>query len=431
MKRLGECIEELTKFTLQSHINKSLNFELQLSHDFCSNLLVDTDATDPNPDILKGVPSYPLYKPLGLALNQSMVSGFVCSRQGNSALMRDEISAKQMEEWNKLVSAEGHKLINIMNNIDFELNVQEPFFSMFRDGLKTIEGRCAVGKHDNIEPGSMILMNKCLVLEVQDVRRYATFSKMLEAEGISQVLPGVKSTEEGVQIYRKFYTEEKERSNGALAICVSNLVAQPSILLAGILSKLSYEGVQRLLGLAHTTGTIADALPPPKSTLLSSFMLPYNPDVKGSTLTHGARALAKHVDRSSNSNKNDLAMGVILNLITNSCWLNVYTVQPHGDVFEIRVAEGYGARWSKDGTKSQDQVHGLQSKMPKQIHEIKDFLLTARRKDARSVKIKKSRDVVKFKVRCSKYLYTLCVSDAEKADKLKQSLPPGLSVQDL
>ncbi|RLM61187.1 hypothetical protein C2845_PM14G19830 [Panicum miliaceum] len=70
-------------------------------------------------------------------------------------------------------------------------------------------------------------------------------------------------------------------------------------------------------------------------------------------------------------------------------------------------------------------------KMPKQIHEIKDFLLTARRKDARSVKIKRSKDVVKFKVRCSKYLYTLCVFDAEKANKLKQSLPPGLSVQEV
>ncbi|KAF9611672.1 hypothetical protein IFM89_034855, partial [Coptis chinensis] len=65
---------------------------------------------------------------------------------------------------------------------------------------------------------------------------------------------------------------------------------------------------------------------------------------------------------------------------------------------------------------------------PKQIHEIKDFLLIARRKDARSVKIKKSKDVVKFKVRCSKYLYTLCVFDSEKADKLKQSLPPALWV---
>ncbi|KAL6504139.1 60S ribosomal protein L38-1 [Orobanche gracilis] len=69
--------------------------------------------------------------------------------------------------------------------------------------------------------------------------------------------------------------------------------------------------------------------------------------------------------------------------------------------------------------------------MPKQIHEIKDFLLTARRKDAQSVKIKKSKDVVKFKVRCTKYLYTLCVFDTEKAEKLRASLPPGLSVQDL
>ena len=37
--------------------------------------------------------------------------------------------------------------------------------------------------------------------------------------------------------------------------------------------------------------------------------------------------------------------------------------------------------------------------MPKQIQEIKDFLLTARRKDAQSVKIKKNRANVKFKVR--------------------------------
>ena len=68
---------------------------------------------------------------------------------------------------------------------------------------------------------------------------------------------------------------------------------------------------------------------------------------------------------------------------------------------------------------------------PKQISEIKDFLLTARRKDAQSVKIKKSKTVTKFKVRCSKYLYTLCVTDAEKADKLKQSLPPGLQRKDI
>eukprot|EP00286_Rhodomonas_abbreviata_P026495 CAMPEP_0181307188 /NCGR_PEP_ID=MMETSP1101-20121128/10735_1 /TAXON_ID=46948 /ORGANISM="Rhodomonas abbreviata, Strain Caron Lab Isolate" /LENGTH=69 /DNA_ID=CAMNT_0023413365 /DNA_START=32 /DNA_END=241 /DNA_ORIENTATION=+ len=69
--------------------------------------------------------------------------------------------------------------------------------------------------------------------------------------------------------------------------------------------------------------------------------------------------------------------------------------------------------------------------MPKQIKEIKDFLHIARRKDASSVKIKKVPGTTKFKVRCSNYLYTLCVTDSEKADKLRQSLPPGLQVKDI
>lgn len=45
--------------------------------------------------------------------------------------------------------------------------------------------------------------------------------------------------------------------------------------------------------------------------------------------------------------------------------------------------------------------------------------------DPTAVKIKKNKDNVKFKVRCSRYLYTLVITDKEKAEKLKQSLPPG------
>lgn len=32
----------------------------------------------------------------------------------------------------------------------------------------------------------------------------------------------------------------------------------------------------------------------------------------------------------------------------------------------------------------------------------------------------------KFKVRCTRYLYTLSLDDPEKAEKLRQSLPPGM-----
>ncbi|XP_032832048.1 large ribosomal subunit protein eL38 [Petromyzon marinus] len=69
--------------------------------------------------------------------------------------------------------------------------------------------------------------------------------------------------------------------------------------------------------------------------------------------------------------------------------------------------------------------------MPRQIEEIKEFLLKARRKDAKSVKIKKNKVNYKFKLRCSRFLYTLVIMDQEKADKIKQSLPPGLEVKEL
>ena len=62
--------------------------------------------------------------------------------------------------------------------------------------------------------------------------------------------------------------------------------------------------------------------------------------------------------------------------------------------------------------------------------DIKQFLAIASRKDAKSARVKKTvlanRNVqTKFKVRCARYLYTLVVNDADKAEKLKQSLLPG------
>jgi len=70
-----------------------------------------------------------------------------------------------------------------------------------------------------------------------------------------------------------------------------------------------------------------------------------------------------------------------------------------------------------------------------ELKEIKDFLMTTRRKDARLVIIKKPRKghpgPLKFKVRCSKYRYTYVVHDKTKAEKLRLSLPPGLQVQEI
>ncbi|CAN6723010.1 unnamed protein product [Malus baccata var. baccata] len=431
---LAYTLEELLNFTLQSFVNGTLELDLGLPKDFCSQLLQPEPEPEPNDDLFppslsdttdcfQGIPPYPLYKHLALALHESIISGTFLGTRHNMASDVQESSLKEEKNgWQKLISEKGSELFNMLRAVDFELHVQEPFFSQLKDGLKTIEGRCAIGDYCRflgdtqplsrvwpfhawvdavvsyslfwlscllydegcgsrtavpsalIVSGSLILFNKCILIEVQDVRSYSLFSDMMEAEGLSKVLPGVETIEQGVQVYRKFYTEEKEMSNGVLAISVSKLPLQPCDLLAGMLFGLNKGGLQGLLGLAHTTGTIPEALPPPKSTLLSSFMLPYKLNVEHSTLTHGARALAKHAERSSSkywgtidgndSNKNRLALDVISRLMTHCCWLNVHIVQPHGAIFEIRVAEGYGARWSSDGSKTRLCVLKYNSLIP-------------------------------------------------------------------
>ena len=44
---------------------------------------------------------------------------------------------------------------------------------------------------------------------------------------------------------------------------------------------------------------------------------------------------------------------------------------------------------------------------------------------AARIKRNKKTQQIKFKVRCHRFLYTLVLKDSDKADKLKQSLPPS------
>ncbi|VDM00606.1 unnamed protein product [Schistocephalus solidus] len=62
--------------------------------------------------------------------------------------------------------------------------------------------------------------------------------------------------------------------------------------------------------------------------------------------------------------------------------------------------------------------------MPRQVDGIKDFLTKTHRSDAKSVKIKTNKDNVKFKIRCSRFLYTLVVTEKEKVAKIRRAIPP-------
>ncbi|CAE5965964.1 unnamed protein product [Arabidopsis arenosa] len=222
---LRECMESLVRFTLSSHLDVSVpSFDLDLTRDFCLHLLEEeTDSTE-KPAV---------YKLLARALSECLAS------EGDKN--------PNLEKYSKLFHGLGHDLINMLKKVNFELHVQEPYFTQLKDGQKTVEGRCAVGDYMRISSGAFILFNKCLLLEVQDVHHYTSFSEMLRVEGLAKVLPGVESIEEGVQVYRNFYPEEKERMNGVVAIHVAKPANQPYAALAGVLSELKSTGIKSLL----------------------------------------------------------------------------------------------------------------------------------------------------------------------------------------
>jgi large subunit ribosomal protein L38e len=68
-------------------------------------------------------------------------------------------------------------------------------------------------------------------------------------------------------------------------------------------------------------------------------------------------------------------------------------------------------------------------RLPISPHDLIDelFANVVFHSGARLKKSVKSKDI-KLKIRCHRYLYTLILKDSDKADKIKQSLPPSKSL---
>lgn len=58
---------------------------------------------------------------------------------------------------------------------------------------------------------------------VKGVRTYLSIREMLENESLNKVLPDAKNVDDGVEIYKRFYTKEQENEYGVVAIEVERV----------------------------------------------------------------------------------------------------------------------------------------------------------------------------------------------------------------
>jgi len=125
-------------------------------------------------------------------------------------------------------------------------------------------------------------------------------------------------------------------------------------MLVDLLTKLGVRGIMTLLGIQCTIGS-GDILPPSRDMLMKSFTTSHS----GSSLTVGGRALTKHFHRGTDrwwgeisgtdSEKNKRALILLLRFMRGAVWLNIHGLPGQVQVLEMRIANGYGARWTADG----------------------------------------------------------------------------------
>lgn len=126
---------------------------------------------------------------------------------------------------------------------------------------------------------------------------------------------------------------------------------------AKVLQNAPFEYLLVILGQRLTPASVIDetAIPPLKKTLLKSCFETYNQQIYVAT-----RAWEKHVGRHKDNfwgvikgnpiEKNQYVKNLIVELIDNKTWWNVFCHYKHELVYEIRIESGHGVRWNKAGT---------------------------------------------------------------------------------
>ena len=106
------------------------------------------------------------------------------------------------------------------------MKLEYKWYEHIVSGRKTVEGRLYDEKRRKIGVGDCIVFkpvgctrcNTLLYTVVLGLRRYRSFKEMLEREGIEHVLPDIHGLDEGIKVYREYYSVENEERYGVVAI---------------------------------------------------------------------------------------------------------------------------------------------------------------------------------------------------------------------
>lgn len=103
--------------------------------------------------------------------------------------------------------------------------IKRQFLEEILDGKKRVEVRVGYRNIQELKPGMRLLLNEEHEIWIKDVRRYPTFSEMLEHEEAERIVPGMPKGEI-LRVLRSLYSPFKEKL-GVFAIELESVKGNP------------------------------------------------------------------------------------------------------------------------------------------------------------------------------------------------------------
>ena len=184
-------------------------------------------------------------------------------------------------------------------------------------------------------------------------------SKVLELWSQSSSFP-IKYN--AVQGFTSEVTSKELESYSNISTCINELIVHirddsAQTIAETLLVSLGPRGVLFCLGVRRTQGSTDKHMLPQRNILENVFGQIYTKEESktASNLSVGARSLTKHAHRSSegfwgkisgtDSMKNSAAQELLRRLLNEAVWINIHCLPNEEPVVEVRVSQGYGARW--------------------------------------------------------------------------------------
>lgn len=118
-------------------------------------------------------------------------------------------------------SCNTHQNKNLYHNPEME--VERLYFDQIKSGAKAVEGRKRTAKWASLRMGDEFLL-KCkdseeqLKVRIVGINEYADLKAYLMGEDLNRALPGITSLEEGIAIYKQWWTDTEIATHGILGL---------------------------------------------------------------------------------------------------------------------------------------------------------------------------------------------------------------------